>query len=259
MADRNLIVEITEKIGLIKINRPAALNALNMETIRELNDAARELSENSEARVLILTGEGKAFVAGADISEMKDMTKEQAMDFSRTGHKAFSFMESQEKPIIAAVNGFALGGGCELALACDIRIASETAKFGQPEINLGIIPGFAGTQRLLRLVGTAKAKELIYTGGIIDAQTALSIGLVNHVVPADTLTDFVLQMGRKIAAKGPLAVKLAKKVIHRGSRSDFDTGSSSEVEAFGECFASGEAKEGMSAFLEKRKPKWSGE
>jgi enoyl-CoA hydratase len=181
------------------------------------------------------------------------------MDFSRMGHKAFSFMESQEKPIIAAVNGFALGGGCELALACDIRIASETAKFGQPEINLGIIPGFAGTQRLLRLVGTAKAKELIYTGGIIDAQTALSLGLVNHVVPGDKLLDFALEMAKKIASKGPLAVKLAKRVIYRGSRTDFDTGSSFEVEAFGECFASGEAKEGMGAFLEKRKPKWSRE
>jgi enoyl-CoA hydratase len=255
---QNLIVEIKEKIGTIKINRPAALNALNMETVQELNDAVHELSENSEVKVIILTGEGKAFVAGADISEMKDMTKGQAMDLSKMGQKAFSFIESQEKPVIAAVNGFALGGGCELALACDIRIVSETAKFGQPEVNLGIIPGFAGTQRLSRLVGTAKAKELIYTGEIIDAKTALSIGLANQVVPADKLLDFVLEMANKIASKGPLAIKLSKRVIHRGSRSDFDTGSSFEVEAFGECFGAGEAKEGMSAFLEKRKPKWTG-
>ena len=257
MEYQNLIVEIKEKIGIIKINRPAALNALNMETVQELNDAVHELSENPHVRVLVLTGEGKAFVAGADISEMKDMTKEQAMDFSRMGQKAFSFLESQEKPVIAAVNGFALGGGCELALACDIRVASENAKFGQPEVNLGIIPGFAGTQRLSRLVGTAKAKELIYTGEIIDAKTALSIGLVNHVVPADKFMDFVLEMANKVASKGPVAVKWAKRVIHRGGKSDFDTGSSFEVEGFGECFASGEAKEGMSAFLEKRKPKWS--
>jgi len=257
VAYQNLIVETKDKIGIIKINRPAALNALNSQTIQELNDAVHELSENPEVRVIILTGEGKAFVAGADISEMKDMNKEEAMDFSRRGHKVFSFIESQEKPIIAAVNGFALGGGCELAMACDIRIASDTAKFGQPEVNLGIIPGFAGTQRLLRLVGTAKAKELIFTGNLIDAQTALSMGLVNQVVPADKLMDFVLEMAKKITTKGPLAIKLAKRVIHRGSRSDFDTGSSFEVEAFGECFGSGEAKEGMNAFLEKRKPKWS--
>lgn len=257
MEYKNLIVETKENIGIIKINRPAALNALNSQIIHELDDAVHELSENPKVKVIVLTGEGKAFVAGADISEMKDMTKEQAMDFSKVGHKAFSFIESQEKPVIAAVNGFALGGGCELALACDIRIASEAAKFGQPEVSLGIIPGFAGTQRLLRLAGTAKAKELICTGEIIDAKTALSSGLVNHVVPADKLMDFALEMAKKIASRGPVAIKLAKRVIHRGSRSDFDTGSSFEVEAFGECFASGEAKEGMSAFLEKRKPNWS--
>ena len=257
MAYQNLLVETKEKIGIIKINHPAAMNALNTQTIQELNDAVHELSENPEVRVIILTGEGKAFVAGADIAEMKDMNKEQAMDFSRRGHKVFNFIESQEKPIIAAVNGFALGGGCELAMACDFRIASDAAKFGQPEVNLGVTPGFAGTQRLLRLVGTAKAKEMIFTGNIIDAQTALSIGLVNQVVPAEKLMDFSLEMAKKITSKGPLAIKLAKRTIHRGGRSDFDTGSSFEVEAFGECFESGEAKEGMSAFLEKRKPNWS--
>lgn len=257
MAYQNLLVESEARIGIIKINRPAALNALNTQTIQELNDAVHQLSENPDVRVIVVTGEGKAFVAGADIAEMKDMTKEQAMDFSRMGQKAFSFLESQEKPVIAAVNGFALGGGCELALACDIRIASENAKFGQPEVNLGVTPGFAGTQRLLRLVGTAKAKELVYTGDIIDAQTALSLGLANQVVSPDKLMDTAMEMAKKIASKGPMAVKLAKRVIHRGSKSDFDTGSSFEVEGFGECFASGEAKEGMSAFLEKRPAKWS--
>lgn len=257
MAYQNLLVESEERIGIIKINRPAALNSLNTQTIQELNDAVHQLSENPDVRVIVVTGEGKAFVAGADIAEMKHMTKEQAMDFSRMGQKAFSFLESQEKPVIAAVNGFALGGGCELALACDIRIASEAAKFGQPEVSLGVTPGFAGTQRLLRLVGTAKAKELVYTGDIIDAQTALSLGLANQVVSPDKLMETAMGMAKKIASKGPMAVKLAKRVIHRGSKSDFDTGSSFEVEGFGECFASGEAKEGMSAFLEKRKPKWS--
>jgi enoyl-CoA hydratase len=257
VAYQNLIVETKDRIGIIKINRPKALNALNTQTIQELENAVEELSENPEVRAIVLTGEGKAFVAGADISEMKDMTKEEAMDFSKRGHRTFSFIESQEKPVIAAVNGFALGGGCELAMACDIRIASDSAKFGQPEVNLGVTPGFAGTQRLLRLVGTAKAKELIYTGDIIDSQTALSIGLVNQVIPGDKLLDFVMEMANKIASKGPVAVKSAKKVINKGSRSDFEIGSSSEVEAFSECFASGEAKEGMSAFLEKRSPKWS--
>ena len=257
MAYQNLLVESEAKVGIIKINRPAAMNALNTQTIQELDDAVHRLSENPDVRVIVVTGEGKAFVAGADIAEMKDMTKEQAMDFSRMGQKAFSFLESQEKPVIAAVNGFALGGGCELALACDIRIASEAAKFGQPEVNLGVTPGFAGTQRLLRLVGAAKAKELVYTGEIIDAQTALSLGLANQVVSPDKLMDTVMEMAKRIASKGPMAIKLAKRVIHRGSKSDFDTGSSFEVEGFGECFASGEAKEGMSAFLEKRKPKWS--
>lgn len=257
MAYQNLLVASEERIGIIKINRPAALNALNTQTIQELNDAVHQLSENPDVRVIVVTGEGKAFVAGADIAEMKVMTKEQAMDFSRMGQKAFSFLESQEKPVIAAVNGFALGGGCELALACDIRIASEAAKFGQPEVSLGVTPGFAGTQRLLRLVGTAKAKELVYTGDIIDAQTAFSLGLANQVVSPDKLMETAMGMAKKIASKGPMAVKLAKRVIHRGSKSDFDTGSSFEVEGFGECFASGEAEEGMSAFLEKRKPKWS--
>lgn len=257
MAYQNLLVASEERIGIIKINRPAALNALNTQTIQELNDAVHQLSENPDVRVIVVTGEGKAFVAGADIAEMKVMTKEQAMDFSRMGQKAFSFLESQEKPVIAAVNGFALGGGCELALACDIRIASEAAKFGQPEVSLGVTPGFAGTQRLLRLVGTAKAKELVYTGDIIDAQTAFSLGLANQVVSPDKLMETAMGMAKKIASKGPMAVKLAKRVIHRGSKSDFDTGSSFEVEGFGECFASGEAEEGMNAFLEKRKPKWS--
>lgn len=254
---KNLLTEIKEGIGIIKINRPQQLNALNIETIHELNDVAHQWSRDDRIKVMIITGEGKAFVAGADIAEMKDMTKQQAIDLSEMGQKVFSLIESQDKPVIAAVNGFALGGGCELAMACDIRIASDKAKLGQPEINLGIIPGFAGTQRLARMVGTAKAKELILTAEIIDAQTSMNIGLVNQVVPHDNLLETCIELAKKIASKGPTAVRLAKRVISRGVETDFATGSSFEVDAFGECFASGEAKEGMDAFLEKRKPSWA--
>jgi len=254
---KNILVEIVEKIGIIKINRPQALNALNIETIHELNDVVHQWNREDDIKVIIITGEGKAFVAGADIAEMKDMTRQQAIDFSEMGQRVFSLIESQEKAVIAAVNGFALGGGCELAMACDIRIASDKARLGQPEVNLGVIPGFAGTQRLARMVGTAKAKELIFTGDMVDAQTALSIGLVNQVVPLENLMNTAMEMAKKIASKGPTAIKLAKRVISRGIETDFATGSSFEVDAFGECFASGEAKEGMSAFLEKRAPQWS--
>ncbi|MCJ7497218.1 MAG: enoyl-CoA hydratase-related protein [candidate division Zixibacteria bacterium] len=256
MEYKNLLTEIKDSIGLIKINRPMQLNALNTETIHELNDIAHQWSRDEKIKVIIITGEGKAFVAGADIAEMKDMTRQQAIDFSEMGQKVFSLIESQDRPVIAAVNGFALGGGCELAMACDIRIASEKAKLGQPEVNLGVIPGFAGTQRLARMVGAAKAKELILTADMVDAQTALNIGLVNQVVSHDSLMDVCMEMARKIASKGPTAVRLAKRVIIRGVETDFATGSSFEVDAFGECFASGDAKEGMEAFLQKRKPNW---
>ncbi len=256
MEFKNIIVEIKEKVGVIKMNRPNAMNALNTETLQELSKAISHLSDSDDVRVIIITGEGKAFVAGADIAEMKDMSGDQASEFSKFGQGVFNNIAKLEKPVIAGVNGFALGGGCELALACDIRIASEKAKLGQPEVNLGIIPGFAGTQRLSRLVGTAKAKELIFTGDMVNAQTAYSIGLVNRVVPADQLMDVCLELANKIASKGPVAVKLAKKVINEGIQARLDEGSAYESRDFGECFASGEAKEGMSAFLEKRKPNW---
>jgi enoyl-CoA hydratase len=256
MEFESIIVEIKDSVGLIKMNRPQAMNALNSQTLGELKEALSQLKDDDAVRVIIITGEGKAFVAGADIAEMKDMTKEQAEEFSRTGQKVFNKIAKIKKPVIAAVNGFALGGGCELAMACDIRVASDKAKMGQPEVNLGVIPGFAGTQRLSRLVGTAKAKELIFTADMVDAQTALSIGLVNQVVPAEQLMDVCMEMAKKIASKGPKAVKLAKKVISEGIEEKLEKGSEYETEDFGECFASGEAKEGMSAFLEKRKPNW---
>jgi enoyl-CoA hydratase len=257
MEFKNIVVEIKEKVGIVKVNRPEALNALNTETLHELSKAMHDLSfENESVRVIILTGEGKAFVAGADIAEMRDMSAMEARKFSELGQRVFHFIATQEKPVIGAINGFALGGGCELALSCDIRIASDKAKLGQPEVNLGVIPGFAGTQRLSRLVGLAKAKEMIFTGDMIDAQTALSVGLVNQVVPADQLMTVCLELANKIASKGPTAVKLAKTVINRGIQADLSTGSAYEKEAFGLCFATGEPKEGMSAFLEKRKPNW---
>ena len=257
MEFKNIIVEIKGKVGIVKINRPDALNALNTETLGELRKAMHNLSLDDEnVRVIVLTGEGKAFVAGADISEMKDMSALQAREFSHLGQGVFNFIATQEKPVIGAVNGFALGGGCELALACDIRIASDKAKFGQPEVNLGVIPGFAGTQRLSRLVGIAKAKELIFSGDMVDAQTARAIGLVNHVVPVDQLMTTCMDLANKIASKGPAAVRLAKTVINKGLQADLTTGSWYEAEVFGLCFATGESKEGMSAFLEKRKPNW---
>jgi enoyl-CoA hydratase len=256
MEFKNIIVEIKDSVGILKMNRPNALNALNSETLGELNQAIGYLAESDQVKVVMITGEGKAFVAGADIAEMKDMSKEQAQAFSRKGQKTFDSIASLEKPVIAAVNGFALGGGCELAMACDIRIASDKAKLGQPEVNLGIIPGFAGTQRLSRLVGIAKAKELILTADMIDAQTALSIGLVNQVVPADQLMNVCLEMAGKIASKGPTAIKMAKKSVNQGIEMSLDDGNRLEVDLFSDCFPGGEAKEGMSAFLEKRKPNW---
>jgi len=256
MEFKNIIVEIKDRLGIIKMNRPDAMNALNNQTLQELNEAITYLGQSDQVKVIIVTGEGKAFVAGADIAEMKDMSGDEARAFSQKGQKVFDLIAKLEKPVIAAVNGFALGGGCELALACDIRIASDKAKLGQPEVNLGVIPGFAGTQRLSRLVGTAKAKELIFTGDMVDAQTAYSIGLVNQVVPLDQLINVCMDLANKIASKGPTAVKSAKKLINHAIEARLDEGSAYEARDFAECFATGEAKEGMSAFLEKRKPNW---
>jgi len=253
---KNIVMEVQDNIAVIKINRPDALNALNHEVLKELEEVLYQLGDDEKIKVVIITGEGKAFVAGADIGEMKGMSGIQAMDFSKLGQGVFALIESMEKPVIAAINGFALGGGSELAMACDIRIASDKAKIGQPEVNLGIIPGFGGTQRLSRLIGPANAKMLIYTGDIIDAQTALNVGLVNKVVPAEELMKEALEFAKKVISKGPNAIKFAKAVINKGIQADLLTGSSYEMEAFGLCFSTGEAKEGMSAFLEKRKPNW---
>lgn len=251
-------IEQKEKVGIIRLNRPEALNALNRQLLRELDTAVKQLAEDSCVSVLVITGSGKAFVAGADISEMKDLGGDEGRKFGMLGQKIFREIESMEKPVIAAVNGFALGGGCELAMSCDLRIASSKAKFGQPEVGLGITPGFAGTQRLPRLVGIAKAKELIYTGDMIDAIEAERIGLVNKVVEPELLMDEVLALANRIAEKAPLAVGYSKLAINRGIETDVDTGTQIEADLFGLCFASTDQKEGMGAFLEKRKPSFQG-
>lgn len=249
----NLSLTKDGNVAILAINRPNAMNALNTELLLELDMALENLNEDSEIFVIILTGEGKAFVAGADISEMKDKTPEAARSFGMLGSKIFRRLELMEKPVIAAVNGYALGGGCELAISCDIIIAGEKAKFGQPEVGLGITPGFAGTQRLPRIIGIKKAKELIFTGGMIGAQEAEKIGLVNRVVPQEELMTTAMEMAKTIASKGQIAVRYAKAAINRGIETDMDTGNAIETDLFALCFANDDQKEGMTAFLGKRK------
>ena len=253
---KNLLFKKEGHIGILSINRPDALNALNSEVLDELDKAMDELKEDEDIHVIILTGEGRAFVAGADIKEMKDLNMLEAREFSEKGVGLFRRIELMEKPIIAAVNGFALGGGCELSMCCDIRIASDKAKFGQPEVGLGIIPGFAGTQRLSRLVGMGKAKELIFTTDIIDAEEAYRIGLVNKVVPGDKLMEEALNMANAIGSKGQVAIRFAKTAINLGGETDIETGMKIEKDLFGLCFATEDQVEGMEAFLEKRKPNY---
>jgi len=252
----NLLFKKEGNIGILSINRPDALNALNSAVLDDLNNAIDMINSDEEVYVLILTGEGRAFVAGADIGEMKGMNTTEARVFAEKGLSVFRKLELMEKPVIAAVNGFALGGGCELSMACDIRIASEKAKFGQPEVGLGITPGFAGTQRLSRLVGIGRAKELIFTCDIINAEEAYRIGLVNKVVSGEELMGVAIEMANKIISKAQLAVRYAKTAINRGMETDLDTGMAIEKDLFGLCFATEDQKEGMGAFLEKRTPSY---
>ncbi len=252
----NLKFEVKNKIALITISRPQAMNALNMDVLNELYAAFTEVETNEEIRSAILTGEGKAFVAGADIAEMNSFDAIEGRNMMITGHRLMNYMESIEKPIIAAVNGFALGGGCELAMACDIRIASEKAKFGQPEVNLGIIPGFGGTQRLPRLVGKSMGKYLIMTAEMITADEAYRIGLVEKMVPPEELLATAEKIAKTIMSKAPIAVAAAKTVINNGYGLDMKTASAMEIEAFTAPFASQDKTEGMTAFLEKRQAKF---
>jgi enoyl-CoA hydratase len=253
-----ILYEKQDGIAIIKINRPEALNALNGQVIQDISDAVDAFATDDEAQVLVITGEGRAFAAGADIEHMSTMTFEEGRQWGAFGARVFRKIENLEKPTIAAVNGFALGGGCELAMACDMRVASEKAKFGQPEVGLGITPGFSGTQRLPRLVGKAKAIELILTAEIINAEAALSIGLVNKVTSSETLIEETMTLAKKIMKNAPLAVRYSNLAIKRGLESDIDTGIRIETELFGMTFASLDQKEGMGAFLAKRKPEFKG-
>lgn len=260
MEYKNIIVEVKDGIGFLKINRPKALNALNSETCLEIKNAGDALNADKSVRVVIVTGEGdKAFVAGADILEMKDLTAIEGSAFAQRGHDAMSTLENMEKPVIAAVNGFALGGGFELALCCDFIYASDKAKMGFPETTLGIHPGFGGTQRTTKLVGTAKAKELIFAGKTINAQEAHEIGLVNKVVPHEQLMNEVLAIAEKIKTNGPFGIRLAKECINKSQSLAGKEGLTFEANNFGMCFATKDQKEGMTAFTEKRKATFIGE
>lgn len=237
----------------ITINRPEALNALNTSFFDEMDHLLDAISHDDSVKVILLSGEGKAFVAGADIAEMVNKNSIEGTQFSLRGQSVFRKIEQLDKPVIAVINGFALGGGLELALACDIRLASSKAKFGQPEVNLGLIPGFAATQRLPRLIGMGNALLLLMSAEMIDAAEALRIGLVQKVYEPEVLMSSALEMAKLIASKGPQAVKKIKKLVRRGMEMDFDDGSRLEADEFGSLFGN-EGKEGMSAFLEKRKP-----
>lgn len=253
---KNLVIKKNDGVCTVKINNPQSLNALNAQVLGELEYAFDMIRDEDDVRVVVLTGEGKAFVAGADIAYMRELNASQAKKFSEDGSRVFRKIETLNKVVIAAVNGFALGGGCELAMACDIRIASVKAKFGQPEVGLGIIPGFSGTQRLARLVGLGRAKELIFSGGHINAEEAYRIGLVNKVTEAEELMEETYKMADKIKSNSISAVVYSKECINRGTETDIETGIAYESNVFGLCFAFEDQKEGMSAFLEKRKPEF---
>jgi enoyl-CoA hydratase len=252
----NLLVEVENGIAVVTINRPKSLNALNSETLAELSECFSEIEKRDDVKVLILTGSGeKSFVAGADITEMLDASAIDGRKMSLLAKAAFEKLENMRQVTIAAVNGFALGGGCEIAMACDIRVASENAKFAQPEVGLGIIPGFGGTQRLPRLVGKGRAKELIFTTDMIDAQEAYRIGLANKVVPLAELLDKCKEMAEKIMKQSSYAVSLAKTAINAGLDVDLNSGLKLEADLFSLTFATADKKEGMTAYTEKRKEK----
>ena len=252
----NLLMEVENEIAVVTINRPKSLNALNSETLAELDACFSDISERKDIKVVILTGSGaKAFVAGADISEMVNATPAEGRKMGMLAKEAFLKLETMPQVTIAAVNGFALGGGCEISMACDIRIASDNAKFGQPETGLGILPGFGGTQRLARLVGKGRAKELIFTCDMIDANEAYRIGLVNAVYPQEELLAAAKKLANKIASNAPIAVRACKKAINEGLQVDMDQAIVVEEKAFGSCFETEDQKAGMGNFLEKDKSK----
>ncbi len=257
---RHVKLEEEKGLGILYIDRQEALNALNIEVLRELREVLRQVEARDDIRVLILTGAGeRAFVAGADIKEMLPLTPLETREFASLGHEVTRLLERMEKPVIAAINGYALGGGCELALACDVRIASEKARIGLPEVGLGIFPGFGGTQRLTRLLGRGRASELIFTGDPVEAKEAERIGLVNRVVPPERLLEKAKAMGRKLIQRGPLALRLAKNAIHQSQETGLSSGLAYEVEAFSLVHSTEDKVEGLKAFTEKREPTFRGE
>lgn len=244
-------------VAVLTIDRPEALNAMNVDMLAELRETIEQAEGDDDILVLVVTGTGKAFIAGADIAHMKDFSSRQAKEWSEYGQDTVGMLEKMKKPVIAAVNGYALGGGTELAMACDIRVASDKAVFGQPEVKLGMIAGFGGTQRLPRLVGPGKAKEMLFTGDHYDAQAAYEMGLVNKVVPADELMDYCLDMAKRIASCGKLAVRLSKEAVDHGQEMDLEKALHLESSLYAVVFSTDEPCEGCGAFLEKREPKWT--
>lgn len=255
----NISLAFDDSTALITINRSKALNALNSATLEELGNAFDSIAGNENVKVVIITGSGeKAFIAGADISEMIQKKPLEAKKFAELGLGVTRKIESLPQPVIAAVNGYALGGGCEIALACDFRIAAEGAKFAQPEVGLGITPGFGGTQRLPRLIGLGRASEMLFTGRVVGSGEALSIGLVNYVVPGDQLLEKARELAKTISEKGNTAVHLTKSVVQRGQSIELERALDLEADSFALCFSTEEQKEGMEAFLSKRKPNFNG-
>ncbi len=259
MEYRNILLEVKEDIALLTVNRPDKLNALNEETLSEIKSAVAEVGKNDSVSVLLITGSGsKAFVAGADIEELSKCDTKTGVEFAKFGQNVFNTIENLGKPVIALVNGYALGGGCELALACHIRLASERAKFGQPEVNLGIIPGYGGTQRLARIVNPGIAIEYILTGKLFDAKEALRIGLVNAIYPNEELSEKGYELAKVIASKGQIAVRESLKAIIKGFDETLEDGLELESNLFGKCCGTEDFKEGTSAFLNKVSPKFRG-
>lgn len=257
MNEANLLLEIDGPLAIVTFNNPKALNALTVAAFEGLERLLAELEEDDSVRVVIITGAGdKAFAAGGDINHLASLDAEKARGFALLAQRVINRIEAFPKPVIAAINGYALGGGCELAMGCDIRVAAETARFGQPEVKLGIIPGFAGTQRLARLVGKGKAKELVFTGEMIDAQEACRIGLVNQVVPKDRLLEEVRALALTMCTRSATAIRLAKEAIDQGLEMDFARAERHEADLFALCFTTADCQEGIRAFLEKRPAKF---
>jgi enoyl-CoA hydratase len=254
---KTICCEVLDGVCVLKFNRPKVSNALSFELLEELKAAVEEVAADQNIRVLVLTGEGdKAFVAGADVGPMKDFTPLEARKFSQFGQGIFCMLESLPIPVIACVNGFALGGGGEVAMACDLVYAADTAKFGQPEINLGLIPALGGTQRLSRLVGRNRTLELCLTGRTIDAKEAFEIGMINRVIPANLLWDETMKVASDLASKGRVAVRTIKNAIRKGVDRDIEIGCQLESDGLGVCLSGEDAKEGIRAFIEKRKPRF---